>query len=149
MAGVYIACQDALTIIDQWDSPQTLFYCDPPYPDTQQGHYGGYTVEDYALLVEKLDAAAGNIVLSCYDVPGVTIPDDWEKFNFSARMSAKACRRDETGQQADRGETERTELVYRRFNRVPVRLEIQRLYDSGAYNCFAFPPGDRRQAELF
>lgn len=145
MAGAYITCQDALKIIEQWDSPHTLFYCDPPYPDTCQGHYDGFTVDDFAALVAALEGASGNVMLSCYDVPGVTMPSGWERFEFTARMSA---RRAVDGGRLD---SERTEVVYRRWNTVPVRPEIQDLYDGGAYDCFAFPPAEleRREPSLF
>ena len=45
MRCVTVCCQDALKVIEQFDSPQTFFYCDPPYPNTDQGHYKGYTIE--------------------------------------------------------------------------------------------------------
>lgn len=149
MAGVYIACQDAITIIEQWDSPQTLFYCDPPYPDTCQGHYSGYSIDDYRALIEALNAATGNVVLSCYDI-GIEMPG-WERYEFAARMSVRGIRRGADGSKAERPDTERTEVVWRRWNTVPVRPEIQALYDSGAYDCFDFPSEEiaRREPTLF
>lgn len=63
---VYIECRDALEVIKQWDSPQTLFYCDPPYPGTDQGHYGGYTVDHYNALVDTLEQCQGSWILSNY-----------------------------------------------------------------------------------
>jgi DNA adenine methylase len=63
---VYIACEDAIRCIQRWDSPQTLFYCDPPYPNTNQGHYSGYTIDDFELLCETLDNIQGSYVLSNY-----------------------------------------------------------------------------------
>jgi len=60
MQSVYVENDDALKIIDQWDSPQTFFYCDPPYPGTHMGHYGGYTEIDFRDLVGKLDTIEGS-----------------------------------------------------------------------------------------
>ena len=69
--SVSIACQDAIKIIEQWDSPQTFFYCDPPYPETEQGHYDGYTIEDFKALVSALHGCQGAWILSCYPQEGV------------------------------------------------------------------------------
>jgi DNA adenine methylase len=63
---VHIGCEDGLDFIDRWDSPQTLHYIDPPYPGTNQGHYGGYTLDDYAALCAKLDEIEGSYILSNY-----------------------------------------------------------------------------------
>jgi len=64
--GVYIGCEDALRFIERWDSPNTLFYCDPPYPGTAQGHYKGYSLDDFAALCEALDNCQGSYILSNY-----------------------------------------------------------------------------------
>jgi DNA adenine methylase len=71
LQGITIECDDAIKIIERYDSPQTCFYCDPPYPGTDQGHYAGYSHENFACLVEALDQCKGSFVLSCYDQPGV------------------------------------------------------------------------------
>ena len=63
---VHIECDDALNIIKRWDSPQTLVYCDPPYPGTSQGHYDGYSIDDWRSLCELLDASQCSYVLSNY-----------------------------------------------------------------------------------
>lgn len=48
LQNVQIECYDALKIIKSRDSASTFFYCDPPYPDTDQGHYDGYSTEDFS-----------------------------------------------------------------------------------------------------
>lgn len=63
---IYISCEDAIKCIERWDSPQTLFYCDPPYPGANQGHYSGYTLEDFKNLCDVLDNIKGSYVLSNY-----------------------------------------------------------------------------------
>ncbi|MGL5062771.1 MAG: DNA adenine methylase [Microcoleus sp.] len=63
---VHIGCEDALSFIDRWDSPQTLHYIDPPYPSTDQGHFKGYTLKDYQALCDKLDESEGSYILSNY-----------------------------------------------------------------------------------
>jgi DNA adenine methylase len=66
LSDVHIACENALRFIERWDSPQTLFYLDPPYPGTNLGHYGGYSLEDFAMLCDALDQCQGSYVLSNY-----------------------------------------------------------------------------------
>lgn len=56
--------KDALEVIKAWDSNETLFYCDPPYINTNMGHYKGYTEEDYRGLLDTLTARKGRFVLS-------------------------------------------------------------------------------------
>ena len=66
LRDVHIDCEDALRFMKRWDSPHTLFYCDPPYPNADQGHYGGYTLEDYQALCNALDACNSSYILSNY-----------------------------------------------------------------------------------
>lgn len=64
---VVLGCEDALDFIKRWDSPQTLHYLDPPYPGSDQGHYHGYSLDDYQKLCDVLDKAKGSYILSNYD----------------------------------------------------------------------------------
>ena len=66
LKDVHIGCEDAIKFIDRWDSPQTVFYTDPPYPNTVQGHYGGYTLDDYQALCDRLDTCESSYILSNY-----------------------------------------------------------------------------------
>lgn len=77
---------DAIKLIERLDSPQTLFYADPPYPGTNQGHYGGFTQSDFEVLIDTLKACKGAVLLSCYDNPAV--PSEWEKHTFHAIASS-------------------------------------------------------------
>jgi len=145
MASVQVSCQDALTVIKQFDSPQTCHYCDPPYPGTSCGHYKGYTLDDFKQLVAALDACQGSFLLSNYDQPEVEMPADWERFEFSAHCSGSGkgqvnADRSRKATSEELGNRKRTEVVWRRFNRLPVRPEIQKLYDSGKFDCFCKKP---------
>lgn len=141
LRGTHICNTDALKCIKQWDAPQTFFYCDPPYPGADQGHYAGYTAEDFHALVDTLDACQGSFLLSCYDVPDVCIPAGWQRHQFAAHCTASSngrvgADRSRKATAAELGERRRAEVVYARANRVPVRPEIAKLYASGAYDCF-------------
>jgi DNA adenine methylase len=63
---VAIGCEDAIDFIKRWDRVDALFYCDPPYVGTDQGHYHGYTKEDYKALCNTLDDCKASYVLSHY-----------------------------------------------------------------------------------
>jgi len=63
---VQIECVDALKVIERCDAPDTFFYIDPPYFNSRQGHYKGYSVADYKLLLDKLSSIKGKFLLSSY-----------------------------------------------------------------------------------
>lgn len=67
LLDVYLSCEDALKCIKRWDSPNTLFYVDPPYVNTSQGHYKGYTVDNLQELCYTLDSVQGTFILSGYN----------------------------------------------------------------------------------
>jgi DNA adenine methylase len=64
LKSVFISCEDALDCIARWDSSDTLFVCDPPYPGTDQDGYAGkYSEADWRKLCETLDQVQGSWVL--------------------------------------------------------------------------------------
>jgi DNA adenine methylase len=67
LSKVAISCGNAIDCIKRWDSSQTLFYLDPPYPETNQGHYSGYALDDYQELCNALDKIQGSYILSNYE----------------------------------------------------------------------------------
>ncbi|MEM9424253.1 MAG: DNA adenine methylase [Spirochaetota bacterium] len=66
LQNVQIEACDALRIIRSRDTEKTLFYCDPPYIDSDQGHYDGYGKNDYESLLEELSWIKGKFLLSSY-----------------------------------------------------------------------------------
>lgn len=70
LARVQIENHDALDVLTAWDSPGTVFYCDPPYVlDTRkkQRYYAVEADDDYhRKLVEQLKGLKGAVVLSGY-----------------------------------------------------------------------------------
>ena len=63
---VQIECTDALRIIKVRDTENTFFYCDPPYFNSDCGHYKGYTEHDFKELLETLAHVKGKFLLSSY-----------------------------------------------------------------------------------
>lgn len=93
LTRVQIENAPALTIIERYDTPETLFYCDPPYPlDTRKA--GGYkhemTVEDHAALVAALLKIKGKAALSCYDhaVYAPLAAAGWQKLDWQTACHA-------------------------------------------------------------
>jgi len=66
LSEVHVSSEDAIRCLERWDSPHTLYYVDPPYVGTDQGHYGGYTADDWQNLCDALDNCNSSYVLSCY-----------------------------------------------------------------------------------
>lgn len=57
---------DALRVIETRDSEKTFFYCDPPYFNSDCGHYNGYSEQDFENLLNALSKIKGKFLLSSY-----------------------------------------------------------------------------------
>jgi DNA adenine methylase len=64
-----LECADALYVIQSRDTEETFFYCDPPYYNSDCGHYDGYSLEDFEQLLQRLSAVKGKFLLSSYPSP--------------------------------------------------------------------------------
>lgn len=88
LQAVQMECADALRIIRSRDTVDSLFYLDPPYYNSDMGHYDGYTVEDFEGLLKCLATIDGKFLLSSYPSQ---ILDEYRKMNsdwisFEKRM---------------------------------------------------------------
>jgi DNA adenine methylase len=66
LQNIQIECCDALKIIRSRDAPDAFFYLDPPYPGTDQGHYDGYSPEDFRALLDACSKIEGKFLLSSF-----------------------------------------------------------------------------------
>jgi DNA adenine methylase len=66
LQDVQIECTDALRIIKSRDTPDAFHYVDPPYFNSDCGHYDGYTELDYEQLLITLEKIEGKFLLSSY-----------------------------------------------------------------------------------
>lgn len=66
LQNVQVECADALYIIKSRDTANSFFYCDPPYYNSNCGHYDGYSEQDYEALLRLLSAIKGRFLLSSY-----------------------------------------------------------------------------------
>ena len=67
--NVQIECADALYIIQSRDTEGSFFYCDPPYYNSDCGHYDGYSEQDFENLLKLLAGIKGKFLLSSYPSP--------------------------------------------------------------------------------
>ncbi len=88
LQNVHIGCEDAIRFIERWDSPHTLVYADPPYPNTSQGHYDGYPMDDLARLCNALDNCQSSYILSNYP-QSIEPQSAQQRIEINAVMSAR------------------------------------------------------------
>jgi DNA adenine methylase len=88
-----IECADALYIIGSRDSDNTFFYLDPPYYNSDCGHYDGYSLQDYESLLYLLSRIKGKFLLSSYPSPVLekyTRSQQWQKMAIRQKVSVNA-----------------------------------------------------------
>lgn len=90
---VQIECADALYIIRSRDTKESFFYVDPPYFNSDMGHYDGYSKEDFEALLKLLSQIQGKFLLSSY--PSDALNDairlfKWHTRSFDATVSVNA-----------------------------------------------------------
>jgi len=66
LENVQLECTNALRIIQSRDTPDSFHYCDPPYFNSDCGHYEGYSNEDFKELLDSLSEIKGRFLLSSY-----------------------------------------------------------------------------------
>ncbi len=86
-----IESNDALQVIKSRDTLETFHYVDPPYIDVNQGHYTGYSREDYVQLLDILSNVKGKFLLSSY--PSEILDEyiqknGWYSIRFEKPLSA-------------------------------------------------------------
>ena len=67
--NVDFECNEALKVIQSRDHKEAFFFIDPPYiadSPVNQGHYAGFTPENYICLLDTLGKLKGKFLLSNY-----------------------------------------------------------------------------------
>jgi DNA adenine methylase len=117
---VQIDCRDALEVIRYWDSPDTLFYVDPPYVSATRKDQNVYayemTNEHHKELVGLLLGIKGKAVVSGYEHPLYSpfAQAGWKVHKFQTTCHA-AGRVRGSGLQGDKSasaKVPRTEVVW-------------------------------------
>lgn len=104
LKGVQIECTDALKILKLRDSPETFNYVDPPYYQSNMGHYKGYTEDDFRNLLDTLSELKGKFILSSYPSDLLSIyaqKNGWYQKEIVQRVSANGTK---TGKNRDKVE---------------------------------------------
>ena len=69
---VVIENKDFEKLIDQYDRPESLFYCDPPYFETEDYYEDvWFTKDDHIRLADRLSSIEGKYLLSYNDCPEI------------------------------------------------------------------------------
>lgn len=66
LQDVSLESRDAIKVIRTTDFKEAFFYCDPPYYNADMGHYDGYTIKDFEMLLQSLSKIEGKFLLSSY-----------------------------------------------------------------------------------
>lgn len=98
---VQIESAPAIEVIKRYDSEETLFYCDPPYPHDSRKDKNAYGYEmtdyDHRKLAEVLHNIKGKVVLSGYKSKLMNeLYNDWYKVEAPAKTihSVKSKRKE-------------------------------------------------------
>ena len=90
LQDVQIECTDALRIIESRDSKDSFFYPDPPYFNSNCGHYDGYSEQDFKNLLNSLSKVEGKFMLSSYpsDILAEYVKQNrWKQVSFEQRVT--------------------------------------------------------------
>ncbi|HET6255882.1 MAG TPA: DNA adenine methylase [Puia sp.] len=90
LQNVQLESMDALYIIRSRDTPESFFYCDPPYFNSDCGHYRGYTEEEFRQLLQVLTSIKGKFLLSSYHskvLAEFTAAAGWHQVEFEQKIS--------------------------------------------------------------
>jgi len=110
---VQIEHDDALKVIQRYDSSETLFYCDPPYPHSTRGDDRAYRYEmsdeDHLKLAEVLHNIDGQVALSGYHCELLDeCYKDWQCFEAPTKIIHSV-------------KQERTEVLWTNYNIEDIR----------------------------
>jgi DNA adenine methylase len=94
--GVQIECDTALAILKRYDSPETLFYLDPPYPSSTRGRWAGHAYlhemsdDDHRQLARAAHNLAGFVLVSGYQCELYDeLYADWHRRDQQARVNGR------------------------------------------------------------
>jgi len=85
LQDVQLECTDALRIITSRDAEESFFYVDPPYYNSDCGHYDGYSLEDFEKLLQTLLNIKGKFILSSYPsdiLEKYVLTGKWKQLRF-------------------------------------------------------------------
>jgi len=95
LENTQIESNDALKVITSRDADDAFHYVDPPYINSDQGHYDGYIEDDYRRLLNTLSNIKGKFLLSSY--PSKILDEyiqknGWHSIHFEKPLSAQKAK---------------------------------------------------------
>lgn len=93
-----IFCRDALNVITATDTLSTFHYIDPPYYQSDMGHYKGYSRDDFEKLLKLLSRLKGKFMLSSYPsdlLNQYILSNGWRSIEIDMQRSAGGGRKTE------------------------------------------------------
>ena len=93
LKNVKVRNEDAIEIIKKYDSADSFFYLDPPYPEEWNTDFG-YTWDDFRELIDALKDIKGKFILSINmsDKVRELLPSGWHKVKVKRLTTAPAHR---------------------------------------------------------
>ena len=112
---VQIENAPAIEVIQRYDSPDTLFYCDPPYVHAARADINAYAYEmtdrEHRELADVLHQVEGKVALSGYHCGLMReLYGDWDTIEAPAKKSHA------TNTNADNHKRDRTEVLWVNYN---------------------------------
>lgn len=119
---VQIENEPAISVIRRYDSEDTLFYCDPPYPHDARSDTNAYRYEmsneEHRRLAEVLHNAKGKVALSGYHSPLMDeLYGDWN------RVESRPKKAHSTNTRSDSIKQERTEVLWVNYPLSEMQIE--------------------------
>lgn len=86
-----IFCRDALRVLVNADDAQTFHFIDPPYYNSDCGHYGGYSLADFERLLNVIQNLKGKFLMTSYPseiLDEYAKKNGWFQIKFEMHKSA-------------------------------------------------------------
>lgn len=93
LQDVQLESTDALYVIRSRDTAKAFFYCDPPYYNSDCGHYNGYSEQDFENLLTTLGGIKGKFLLSSYPSEPLlraTKEHGWNMWSLEQKVTVNA-----------------------------------------------------------
>lgn len=91
LSDVQIEHSKACRVLELYDKKDAFHYVDPPYINSNQGHYEGYTEQDFKQLLDTLSKLKGKFLLSSYPLEILSYyikKNGWFTKEFSKPLTA-------------------------------------------------------------
>lgn len=91
LENTQIFCRDALRVLVNADDEQTFHFIDPPYYNSDCGHYGGYSLEDFERLLNVIQNLKGKFLMTSYPseiLDEYAEKNGWFQIKFEMHKSA-------------------------------------------------------------